>query len=182
LYPAAERQVVIALIFLPRKSSASSHRIGGDGSRTRRPRQHQRGGSRGMATPPAVARLCGGTAGAVICPSGKECTGDHFLGDLGPYPDRAGLALTRDGSTPSFSTTPRPMRLRQMGATLSAGTRAIRRWRQKITFSLRTQRGERGQVVITARCRRPLQALGETPRHERLGPLSGTKRTSNAQA
>ena len=50
-----------------------------------------------------------------------------------------------DGLTPSLSITPRPTRLRLMAATPSAGTRAIRRWRQKITFSRRTRSGEREQ-------------------------------------
>src|SRR6266446_3763435 len=48
-----------------------------------------------------------------------------------------------DGHTPSFYMMPPPTRLCLMGATPSAGTRATRRWRQKITFSRRTRSGER---------------------------------------
>src|SRR2546430_16491268 len=39
--------------------------------------------------------------------------------------------------------TPRPTRCRLMETTPNAGTNAIPRWRQKITFSRRTRRGER---------------------------------------
>jgi hypothetical protein len=59
-----------------------------------------------------------------------------------------------DGHTPSLATMPRPTRLRRMGVTPSAGTSAIRRWRQKITSSRRTRRGEPTSFVARARVRR----------------------------
>ena len=47
--------------------------------------------------------------------------------------------------------TPSPTRSRPMGAAPTAGTRAIRWWRQKITFSRRTRRGKRGRCPLLAR-------------------------------
>jgi Low affinity iron permease len=55
-----------------------------------------------------------------------------------------------DGYTPSFSMTPRPTRLRPMGSTPSAGTRVVRRWQQKITFSRRIRGGEGGHYRRTS--------------------------------
>src|SRR6478672_5881031 len=51
-------------------------------------------------------------------------------------------AARTDGHMPNLAMMPRPTRLRRMGMTPSAGTSAIPRCRQKITFSRRTRRGE----------------------------------------
>src|SRR2546427_2547267 len=53
---------------------------------------------------------------------------------------------------PSLPMTPQPTRLHLMLRAPSAGTRAIRQWRQKITSSRRTRRGERAAVVQRREC------------------------------